>query len=119
MRSSVDFWKRLISLRGELADEELGGLLETSDLSESDCAGSESMGFLDTVGGRLCLLGSSLVSDVLSWVLGAGVANMAKLQEMMAGMKGGAGGMPGMGGDLPDSDDDENEEVESKGPLNH
>ena len=67
------------SLEGELADEELGGLLETSDLSESDCAGSESMGFLDAVGGRLCLLGSSLVSDVLSWVLGAGVLTSSLL----------------------------------------
>ena len=61
------------SLEGELADEELGGLLETSDLSESDGTGSESVGFLDAVGGRLSLLSSSLVSDVLSWVLGAGV----------------------------------------------
>ena len=31
------------------------------------------MRFLDAVGGRLSLLGSSLVSDVLPWVLGAGV----------------------------------------------
>ena len=61
------------SLEGELSDEELGGLLETSDLTESDGTGSESVGFLDTVGGGLGLLGSSLVSDVLSWVLGAGV----------------------------------------------
>ena len=61
------------SLEGELSDEELGALLETSDLTESDGTGSESVRFLDTVGGRLGLLGSSLVSDVLSWVLGAGV----------------------------------------------
>ena len=61
------------SLEGELSDEELGALLETSDLTESDGTGSESVGFLDTVGGGLGLLGSSLVSDVLSWVLGAGV----------------------------------------------
>ena len=61
------------SLEGELSDEELGGLLETSDLTESDGTGSESVGFLNTVGGGLGLLGSSLVSDVLSWVLGAGV----------------------------------------------
>ena len=61
------------SLEGELSDEELGGLLETSDLTESDGTGSESVGFLDAVGGGLGLLGSSLVSDVLSWVLGAGV----------------------------------------------
>lgn len=61
------------SLEGELADEELGGLLETSDLTESDGAGSETVRFLDAVGGGLGLLGSSLVSDVLSGVLGAGV----------------------------------------------
>ena len=61
------------SLEGELSNQELGALLETSDLTESDGTGSESVGFLDAVGGGLGLLGSSLVSDVLSWVLGAGV----------------------------------------------
>jgi len=61
------------SLEGELSDEELGGLLETSDLSKSDGTGSETMRFLDAVGGGLGLLSSSLVSDVLSGVLGAGV----------------------------------------------
>jgi len=61
------------SLEGELSDEELGGFLETSDLSESDGTGSETVRFLDAVGGGLSLLGSSLVSDVLSGVLGAGV----------------------------------------------
>ena len=61
------------SLEGEFPDEELGALLETSDLTESDGTGSETVGFLDAVGGALGLLGSSLVSDVLSGVLGAGV----------------------------------------------
>ena len=61
------------SLEGEFPDEELGALLETSDLTESDGARSETVGFLDAVGGALGLLGSSLVSDVLSGVLGAGV----------------------------------------------
>ena len=61
------------SLEGKFSDEELGALLETSDLTESDGTGSETVGFLDAVGGRLGLLGSSLVSDVLSWVLGAGM----------------------------------------------
>merc|ERR1740120_540698 len=60
------------SLEGEFADEELSGFLESSDLTESDGAGSESVGSLDATVG-LGLLGSSLVSDVLSWVLGAGV----------------------------------------------
>ena len=61
------------SLEGELSDEELSALLEASDLTESDGTGSEAVGFLDAVGGGLGLLGSSLVGDVLSWVLGASV----------------------------------------------
>ena len=61
------------SLEGEFPDEELGALLETSDLTESDGTRSETVGFLDAVGGALGLLGSSLVSDVLPGVLGAGV----------------------------------------------
>ena len=61
------------SLERQLSDEEFSGFLETSDLAESDCAGSEPMRFLDAVGGLLGLLGSSLMGDVLSWVLGAGV----------------------------------------------
>ena len=61
------------SLEGELADEELGGLLETTDLTESDGARSEAVGLLDAVGGGLGLLGGSLVSDVLTGVLGASV----------------------------------------------
>ena len=61
------------SLEGQFADQELGALLETSDLTESDGAGSESVGSLDAVGGLLGLLGSGLVGDVLSGVLGANV----------------------------------------------
>ena len=58
------------SLEGELSDEELGGLLETSDLAESDGAGSESVGLLDATGGS----GSSLLSLLLSNVLSGGLA---------------------------------------------
>ena len=61
------------SLEVELSNEELGGFLETSDLTESDGAGSETVRFLDAVSGGLGLLGGGLVSDVLSGVLGAGV----------------------------------------------
>ena len=61
------------SLEGEFPDEELGGLLEASDLTESDGARSEAVRLLDAIGGALGLLGSSLVSDVLPGVLGAGV----------------------------------------------
>ena len=60
------------SLEWELADEELGTLLESSDFTEGNGTWSESMGLLDTTGGS-GLLGSSLVGDVLSWVLGASV----------------------------------------------
>ena len=42
------------SLEGELADEELSGLLELSDLAESDCAGSEPVRLLDTSWSRGC-----------------------------------------------------------------
>ena len=70
------------SLEGELSNEELSALLEASDLTKSDGARSESVGFLDSVGGRLSLLGSSLVSDVLPRVLGA---------SMLAGSLFGAG----------------------------
>ncbi len=36
------------SLEGELSDEQLSGLLELSDLTESDSTGSEPVRFLDT-----------------------------------------------------------------------
>ena len=38
------------TLEGELADEQVGGLLVTTDLTESDGTGSESVGLLDTTG---------------------------------------------------------------------
>ena len=53
------------SLEGELADEELGGLLETSDLTESDGTWSEAVGLLDTTSSD-DLLGSLLVGDVFA-----------------------------------------------------
>ena len=61
------------ALEGQLADEELGALLEAADLAESDGARSEAVGLLDAGGGGVGLLGSSLVGDVLAGVLGAGV----------------------------------------------
>ena len=60
------------SLEGELSDEELGGLLETSDLAKSDGSWSEAVGLLDTSGGG-GLLGSLLVGDVLAGGLSSGV----------------------------------------------
>ena len=60
------------SLEWELSDEELSALLELSDLTEGNGSWSESVGLLDATSGG-GLLGSSLVGNVLSWVLGAGV----------------------------------------------
>ncbi len=61
------------SLEGEFSDEKLGALLESSDLTESDGSWSESVGLLDATSGAGGLLSSSLVCDVLSWVLSSGV----------------------------------------------
>lgn len=58
------------SLEGELSDEELGGLLETSDLAESNGAGSESVGLLDTTSSD----GGSLLGLLLGDVLSGGLA---------------------------------------------
>ena len=66
------------SLEGELSDEELGALLESSDFSESDSARSESVGLLDSSGsggGLLCLF----VSNVLSWGLASSVLSSGLL----------------------------------------
>ena len=60
------------SLEGKLADEELGGLLEATDLTESDGTRAEAMGLLDATSGD-DLLGSDLVGDVLAGGLATGV----------------------------------------------
>jgi histone H3 len=39
------------TLKGELADEEVGGLLVPADLSEGDSSGTVTVGLLDTSGG--------------------------------------------------------------------
>jgi len=54
------------TLEGQLADEQLGGLLVTPDLTESDCAGPVPMGLLDTSGGWRRLPGS-LGGQLLPW----------------------------------------------------
>ena len=61
------------SLEWELADEELSGLLEATDLTEGDGAWSEAVGLLDATSSSGVLLGSLLVGDVLSWGLATGV----------------------------------------------
>ena len=40
------------ALEGQLADEQVGGLLVTADLAQSDCAGSVAVGLLHATGGR-------------------------------------------------------------------
>jgi len=57
------------TLEGELSDEELGGLLVTTDLTESDSTRLVSVGLLDTSGrwGRLAgSLGSKLLTRGLA-----------------------------------------------------
>ena len=59
------------TLEGQLADEELGGLLVPPDLTEGDCAGPVPMGFLDTSGGWGALTGG-LGSQLLPGGLASG-----------------------------------------------
>jgi len=66
------------SLERKLSNEELGGLLELSDLSKSDGSRAESVGLLDTTGSGGLLLGL-LVGDVLSGGLATGVLSSGLL----------------------------------------
>jgi len=59
------------TLEGELSDEELGGLLVTTDLTESDGTRLVSVGLLDTSGRRSRLAGS-LGSKLLARGLATG-----------------------------------------------
>ena len=59
------------TLEGQLADEELGALLVTPDLTEGDCAGPVTMGLLHTTSGWGGLPGS-LGSQLLPWGLASG-----------------------------------------------
>ena len=56
------------TLEGELADEKLGRLLVTPDLTESNCARPVTVGLLDTPGGWGRFAGS-LGSKLLPWCL--------------------------------------------------
>lgn len=53
------------TLEGQLADEELGGLLVATDLTESDGTRLVAMGLLDTSGGW-CRLASGLGGELLT-----------------------------------------------------
>ena len=54
------------TLEGQLADEEFGGFLVTTDLTESHCSGPVTMGFLDSSSGWGTLT-SGLGSQLFSW----------------------------------------------------
>jgi len=54
------------TLEGQLADQKLGGLLVTTDLTESHCTGPVTMGLLHTSGGRGALA-SGLGGQLLAW----------------------------------------------------
>ena len=59
------------TLEGQLADEQLGGLLVSPDLTESHSAGPVSVGLLDSTGGR-CRLPGSFGSQLLPGSLSSG-----------------------------------------------
>ena len=56
------------TLEGQLADQKLGGLLVTTDLTKSDGTGPVPMGLLHSSGGRGALSGS-LGGQLLPWSL--------------------------------------------------
>ncbi len=66
------------SLEGELSDEELGGLLETSDFAERNGSWSETVGLFDTSGSS-GLLGGLLVGNVLAGGFASGVLSRGVL----------------------------------------
>ena len=59
------------TLEGQLADEKLGRLLVTTDLTESDSSWLVSVGLLDT-SGRWCRFASSLGGELLTRGLATG-----------------------------------------------
>ena len=54
------------TLEGQLADQQLGGFLVTTDLTKSDCTRPVTMRFLDSTGGRSALT-SCLCGELFSW----------------------------------------------------
>jgi hypothetical protein len=59
------------ALERQLADEKVGGLLVTTDLAESDCSGTVTVGLLDSSSGRGRLT-SSLGGELLAGSLSSG-----------------------------------------------
>jgi len=60
------------TLEGQLADQELGGLLVTPNLTESDGTGAEPVGLLDTTSGVHSGLPGGLGSELLTRSLSSG-----------------------------------------------
>ena len=54
------------TLEGQLADQQLGGFLVTTDLTKSDCTRPVTMRFLDSTGSRRALT-SCLCGELFSW----------------------------------------------------
>ena len=54
------------TLEGQLADQQLGGFLVTTDLTKSDSTGPVTMGFFDSTGGRRALA-SCLCGELFAW----------------------------------------------------
>ena len=54
------------TLEGQLADQQLGGFLVTTDLTKSDCTRPVTMGLLDSTGGRRALT-SCLCGELFAW----------------------------------------------------
>ena len=54
------------TLEGELADQQLGGLLVATDFTEGDGTGAEPVGLLDTSGSSLheCSEGKGIITQV-------------------------------------------------------
>jgi hypothetical protein len=54
------------SLEGELSDEVVGGVLKTSELTESNSSGSESAGLIDSTSSNEASVLWQLLSDMLT-----------------------------------------------------
>ena len=59
------------TLEGDLADEQVGGLLVVTDIAESDGSGAVAVGLLDASGGKVRLR-SSLSGELLAVSLASG-----------------------------------------------
>ena len=59
------------TLEGQLADQQLGGFLITTDLTKSDCTRPVTMRFLDSTSGRSALT-SCLCGELFAWSFSTG-----------------------------------------------